>query len=59
MPADKMAAYIVTPRRTPDSAPEGYYVIAINPDQAKVRALRLAEAKTAGFIDVLAADGDP
>jgi hypothetical protein len=55
MPAEKMAAYIVTLRRTPDSVPEGYYVVAINPDQAKIRALRLIKVKKAEVLDVLAA----
>jgi hypothetical protein len=55
MPADRMTAYIVTLRRTPDAPPEGYYVIAINADHAKFRALRLASAKNADVLDVLAA----
>jgi len=47
-------AYIVTIRRNPDAAPEGYYILGTDPAQAKARALRLARANNVEILSILA-----
>jgi hypothetical protein len=54
-PETRQNAYIVTIRRSPTSAREGYYILGFSADQAKYRALRLAKATDGEIIEILAA----
>ena len=56
MPSDRAnKAFIVTLKRSPDAAPEDYYILGVTSEQAQRRALRLAMAARAEILDVVAA----